>query len=97
MSEGRIVEVGHECRGNAGNWGRTVVHEFPSPLGPMPMVAWENVPEPEEIASLRVRLGIAEEALEAVRDTAHDDERAAIVDAALSRLREENTKPGGAD
>jgi hypothetical protein len=51
----------------------------------------------DELRESRVRLGIAEEALEAVRDTAHDDERAAIVDAALSRLREENTKPGGAD
>jgi hypothetical protein len=47
MTERKIVDIGPACRGNTGQWGRTVTYEVETPLGPMPIVDWENLPEPE--------------------------------------------------
>jgi hypothetical protein len=43
----KILEVGEPCRGNTGQWGRIVVYEVQGPLGPMAVVDWEQLPEPE--------------------------------------------------
>lgn len=47
MTERKIVDTGLACRGNTGQWGRTVTYEVETPLGPMSIVDWENLPEPD--------------------------------------------------
>lgn len=44
----RIVDIGEPCRGNTGQWGRTITYEVDSRLGPVPIVDWENLPDPDD-------------------------------------------------